>query len=185
MTDNPHAFGTPERDFSSYYGFPKPAHSAEVDTTFAEKRHDPEQARVPDLETRATHGQATSNSSRRQTRKQRGTIRRKRSVRKEIHFNESEWKRISRNMELTRSTTFMDYARTMLINGQVIAQPETNDANPLAIVVAPLANNLNQIARNVNATGTATVPQLVAAEVTLNQIRDLVEAHLHADKASA
>lgn len=77
---------------------------------------------------------------------------RTRSVQKNIRFSDVEYMRIKKKMELAHTTNFSLYSRKMLIEGIVIHK-EFSDLRELIKQLSMIGNNINQIAKKLNGTG--------------------------------
>lgn len=77
---------------------------------------------------------------------------RKRSIKLNIRVSEHEQTFIQKKMVNLSTTNFEAYARKMLIDGYVI-HVDMTDVKELVLLLRNSSNNLNQIARRVNSTG--------------------------------
>lgn len=77
---------------------------------------------------------------------------RKRGVKLNIRVSEHEQALIQKKMAALPTTNFEAYARKMLIDGYVI-NVDMTDVKELVLLLRSSSNNLNQIARRVNSTG--------------------------------
>lgn len=77
---------------------------------------------------------------------------RKRNIKLNIRVSEHEQDFIQKKMVNLSTTNFEAYARKMLIDGYVI-HVDMTDIKELVLLLRNSSNNLNQIARRVNSTG--------------------------------
>lgn len=91
-----------------------------------------------------------------------------RNVYKPLRFTEAEWECVEGLMSATSSTNFSAFARTMILNGNVYVNSRPMDALKVRAMLAPIGNNINQIARQVN------IDQVLYLE-DLAQVRALME----------
>lgn len=77
---------------------------------------------------------------------------RKRNIKLNIRVSEHEQAFIQKKMVNLSTTNFEAYARKMLIDGYVI-HVDMSDVKELVLLLRNSSNNLNQIARRVNSTG--------------------------------
>lgn len=77
---------------------------------------------------------------------------RKRNIKLNIRVSEHEQDFIQKKMVNLSTTNFEAYARKMLIDGYVI-HVDMTDVKELVLLLRNSSNNLNQIARRVNSTG--------------------------------
>lgn len=77
---------------------------------------------------------------------------RTRNIRQEVRLSESEWEIVKKKMGLLHTTNFSVYARKMLIDGLAIHK-DFSDLKDLTRELAAIGNNINQIAKKVNGTG--------------------------------
>lgn len=101
---------------------------------------------------------------------------RSRQVFKGLWLSEAEWARVERRMRMAGMKTFADYARSALTEGRVLVRRVAFDPAPLRVELSRIGNNINQIARAVNASDTVTVEQMRAARELLGQIQRAIDA---------
>lgn len=77
---------------------------------------------------------------------------RKRNIKLNIRVSEHEQALIQKKMVNLSTTNFEAYARKMLIDGYVI-NVDMTDIKELVLLLRNSSNNLNQIARRINSTG--------------------------------
>lgn len=76
--------------------------------------------------------------------------RRARPVMKMVYFSETEWRDIQDIMSAIGVENFSGFARKMILNGRVLVNSRPMDAQRVRAMLAPIGNNINQIARHVN-----------------------------------
>ena len=94
--------------------------------------------------------------------------RRARPVMKMVYFSETEWRDIQDIMSAIGVENFSGFARKMILNGRVLVNSRPMDAQRVRAMLAPIGNNINQIARHVN------VEQVLYLE-DLQAVRRLME----------
>ena len=94
--------------------------------------------------------------------------RRARPVMKMVYFSETEWRDIQDIMSAIGVENFSGFARKMILNGRVLVNSRPMDAQRVRAMLAPIGNNINQIARHVN------VEQVLYLE-DLQAVRGLME----------
>ena len=94
--------------------------------------------------------------------------RRARPIMKMVYFSEVEWLDVQDTMSAIGSENFSDFARMMILNGRVLVNSRPMDAQRVRAMLAPIGNNINQIARQVN------VEQVLYLE-DLQAVRSLME----------
>ena len=94
--------------------------------------------------------------------------RRARPVMKMVYFSETEWRDIQDIMSAIGVESFSGFARKMILNGRVLVNSRPMDAQRVRAMLAPIGNNINQIARHVN------VEQVLYLE-DLQAVRGLME----------
>lgn len=77
---------------------------------------------------------------------------RTRPIPKSFRVSEEENSLIQKKMELANTTNFEKFARQMLMDGLVIHK-DFSDIRSLIAELSRIGNNINQIAKKVNATG--------------------------------
>ena len=89
--------------------------------------------------------------------KQKGAVsmaNRTRAITLRVPVTEQERELIEQKMKLIPTKNFAAYARKMLIDGYII-QVDHTDIKAMTAEIQKIGNNVNQIARRVNATGSA------------------------------
>ena len=94
--------------------------------------------------------------------------RRARPVMKMVYFSETEWRDIQDIMSAIGVENVSGFARKMILNGRVLVNSRPMDAQRVRAMLAPIGNNINQIARHVN------VEQVLYLE-DLQAVRGLME----------
>ena len=94
--------------------------------------------------------------------------RRARPVMKMVYFSETEWRDIQDIMSAIGVENFSGFARKMILNGRILVNSRPMDAQRVRAMLAPIGNNINQIARHVN------VEQVLYLE-DLQAVRGLME----------
>lgn len=82
-------------------------------------------------------------------------VERERDVQKNIRLSKNEYLQIQRKMELANTTNFSSYSRRMLTEGLVIHK-DFSDLKELIKQLSIIGNNINQIAKKLNGTGSFT-----------------------------
>lgn len=82
-------------------------------------------------------------------------VERERDVQKNIRLSKNEYLQIQRKMELANTTNFSSYSRRMLTEGLVIHK-DFSDLKELIKQLSMIGNNINQIAKKLNGTGSFT-----------------------------
>ena len=85
-----------------------------------------------------------------------------------VYFSETEWRDIQDIMSAIGVESFSGFARKMILNGRVLVNSRPMDAQRVRAMLAPIGNNINQIARHVN------VEQVLYLE-DLQAVRGLME----------
>lgn len=101
--------------------------------------------------------------------------RRARSVRKLISFSEDEWAAVEQRMVLAGASSFDHFARTVVLDGEVKVRRVVFDPSLIGAELSRIGNNINQIARLANTEDVATVEQLKATRVLVQEIQALIE----------
>lgn len=96
------------------------------------------------------------------------TPKRERKIPRTIWFSEDEWCAIQETMSAIGVENFSGFARKMILNGRVLVNSRPMDAQRVRAMLAPIGNNINQIARHVN------VEQVLYLE-DLQAVRGLME----------
>ena len=82
-------------------------------------------------------------------------VERERDVQKNIRLSKNEYLQIQRKMELANTTNFSSYSRRMLTEGLVIHK-DFSDLKELIKQLSMIGNNINQIAKKLDGTGSFT-----------------------------
>lgn len=103
---------------------------------------------------------------------------RRRRVFKAVYFDESEWVRAQEIMAGGGWGSFSDFAREMILNRTVVVNNRRLDVVGLRAALSPIGNNINQIARKVNTSNLASLEQLEAVRLLLENVEAIVEAYV-------
>lgn len=103
---------------------------------------------------------------------------RRRQVLKAVYFDESEWVRAQEIMAEGGWGSFSDFAREMILNRTVVVNNRRLDVVGLRAALSPIGNNINQIARKVNTSNLASLEQLEAVRLLLENVEAIVEAYI-------
>lgn len=103
---------------------------------------------------------------------------RRRRVFKGVYFDESEWGRAQEIMAEGGWGSFSDFAREMILNRTVVVNNRRLDVVGLRAALSPIGNNINQIARKVNTHNLASLEQLEAVRLLLENVEAIVEAYV-------
>ena len=106
--------------------------------------------------------------------------RRARPVRKLISFSDSEWATVERRMSLAEASSFDEFARRTILDGEVKVRKIAFDPAPLGAELARIGNNINQIARHVNTEDAVTFSEMQAARAMLRQVQALLDGSIKA-----
>jgi len=102
--------------------------------------------------------------------------RERRDIVKTLRVSTNEWARIQQRMELAGRGDFSDYARSVLIHGELRVQTVAFDAEVLRAELGRIGNNLNQIARHANTESSLTLSEAVAARRLMQEVQQLLSA---------
>ena len=94
---------------------------------------------------------------------------RKRAITLRVPVTEAERALIEEKMKLIPTTNFAAYARKILIDGYII-QVDHSDIKTMTAEIQKIGVNVNQIARRVNATGSAYQEDIDEIKGVLNEI---------------
>lgn len=101
-----------------------------------------------------------------------------RPVRKEITFSRSEWEQSHHLFEQVKGgqghSTYMDFARSMLMYGSVHTVRVATDPAVLRAAINRIGNNINQIAHAANSTGSITTEEIGELKSGLARIQNLL-----------
>lgn len=103
---------------------------------------------------------------------------RRRRVFKGVYFDESEWVRAQEIMAGGGWGSFSDFAREMILSRTVVVNNRRLDVVGLRAALSPIGNNINQIARKVNTSNLASLEQLEAVRLLLENVEAIVEAYV-------
>lgn len=101
--------------------------------------------------------------------------RRARPVRKLISFSDSEWATVERRMSLAEASSFDEFARRTILDGEVKVRKIAFDPAPLGAELARIGNNINQIARQANTENVATLDEVKYTRQLVREIQALIE----------
>ncbi|MGO2520380.1 MAG: plasmid mobilization relaxosome protein MobC [Microbacterium sp.] len=99
---------------------------------------------------------------------------RSRPVRKRVSFSDQEWETIERRMLLSDARSFEQFARTVMLEAEVVVRKVAFDAAPLRVELSRIGNNLNQIARHVNEEDRVTYEEMRAARALIVEVQQVI-----------
>lgn len=73
--------------------------------------------------------------------------------------------------------SFSDYARKMILNGRVLVNSRPMDAQRVRAMLAPIGNNINQIARAVNVEQVLYIEDLEAVRKLMERAVGILEQY--------
>lgn len=101
-----------------------------------------------------------------------------RTLKKSVKLSPSEWLLVSERMSLARTPRFSTYARGMLLDGEINIDYRRVDVDQVRHLIAPLGNNLNQIARHTNIEDITSHEHMYAALKILERCERILERHM-------
>jgi len=107
---------------------------------------------------------------------------RSRPLRKLLSFSAAEWSRVERRMRLSGLKSFEAFARTAVLDGEVRVQRIAFDPAKLRAELSRIGNNVNQIARHVNAEDTFTYQEMRAVRMLLTEVQGMISDAIDAAK---
>lgn len=93
-----------------------------------------------------------------------------RRIRRELYVSPGEWERIASRMHAVEQTNFSRFARVLLTNGKVRVSSSRALSESLTRLIAPIGNNINQIARQANTNDLATLMMVEAVYRKLSEV---------------
>lgn len=104
------------------------------------------------------------------------TAKRERPIRKMLSFTEQEWASIERRMQLADARNFEQFGRTALLENKIVVRRKSLfDHRELGAELNRIGNNINQIARSVNAEQTTSLEEMQATRAMVREIQDTIE----------
>ena len=100
---------------------------------------------------------------------------RSRDVHKSLWFSKAEWERVQRRMQIAGMTDWSKFARATVLDGEVRVERVAFDPSVLRAELARIGNNVNQIARHVNAEDVVTFDEMRATRELLRMVQKLIE----------
>lgn len=85
-----------------------------------------------------------------------------------IYLNDAEVEMIKNGMEAAHIDNFSKYARRMLTGGYILHVEDTNDIKAVGYELNKIGNNINQIAKVANTTGTVS-------EETIKELKERMD----------
>ena len=101
--------------------------------------------------------------------------RRARPVRKLVSFSDSEWAAVERRMSLAEASSFEQFARRAVLDGEVKVRRIAFDTALIGAELSRIGNNVNQIARLANTESVATMEEMKATRALMREIQALIE----------
>lgn len=95
-------------------------------------------------------------------------------VHKSLWISDADWGVVERRMRSYGQKNFSKFAREVLTNGIVSVAYSKSIADEINRALAPIGNNVNQIARKANTDGFATLQQLNEIFLLLEELYALV-----------
>lgn len=99
---------------------------------------------------------------------------RTRTVGKSLWFSDAEWDAVQARMAAAGIDSFSTFARVMLLNGEVRVDRSRHDASRILAALAPIGNNINQIARQVNTEKHVHLDQLERVHELMRSVQSLL-----------
>lgn len=103
---------------------------------------------------------------------------RERGVRKLVSFSPAEWNRVSRRMQAAEARSFDAFARDVLLEARVKVIQVPFDPASVRYELSRLGNNLNQIARQVNAQHGTSVEEMREARKIMREVQEVLNAQM-------
>lgn len=103
---------------------------------------------------------------------------RRRRIMKGVYFDDAEWAKAEAAMARGGWRSFSDFAREMILSRKVVVNERTLDVAAVRAALAPIGNNVNQIARKANVDDFASLEQLEAVRFLLGQIETTLERYV-------
>ena len=107
--------------------------------------------------------------------------RRARPVMKGVYFTAEEWAQVAAMMETGGARSVSDFIREMTLRGKVVVNERVLDVMAVRAVLAPIGNNLNQIARKVNVDDYASLEQVEAARALLARVEQVLNSYVRGE----
>lgn len=101
---------------------------------------------------------------------------RTRTVVKSLWFTESEWNSVQEKMAAAGISSFSSFARVMLLRGEVRVEHGRRDVARLLAALAPIGNNINQVARHVNTEKHVHLDQLERLMELMREVQAVLRA---------
>lgn len=98
-----------------------------------------------------------------------------RRIRRETYVSPGEWDMIASRMHAVEQTNFSRFARVLLTKGKVRVSTSRALSETLTRLIAPIGNNVNQIARQANTNHMATLAMVEEVFAKLSEIQATVE----------
>lgn len=107
---------------------------------------------------------------------------RKRENFRALYFSDDEWKRVESGMRRAGMSNFSAYARQMILKGKIAVDNHRLDVVELNRQLAPIGNNINQIARYVNTEHFASVSTLEEVLAEVRRVGDILHRYMDEKK---
>lgn len=99
-----------------------------------------------------------------------GGPRRRRPIMKGVYFTSEEWERAQAIMERGGFKSVSDFVREMVLSGKVTVNERTLDVAAVRAALAPMGNNVSQIARKVSVDDYASLEQLEGVRYLMGRV---------------
>lgn len=109
----------------------------------------------------------------------------RRTIRKLIRFSDGEWSQVEMQMADARAFNFAKFAREQILAGRIVINLSKIDIDQVRSLISPIGNNINQIAKRVNADKNITYDQATAAQKMVDRIYDKLRDYLEDGTALA
>ena len=103
---------------------------------------------------------------------------RTRTVVKSLWFADAEWQSIRDKMDAAGVSSFSSFARVMLLNGEVRVEHGRRDVARVLAALAPIGNNVNQVARQVNTDKHVHLDQLERLTELMREVQAMLRAEV-------
>ncbi|QQU08083.1 MobC family plasmid mobilization relaxosome protein [Mobiluncus curtisii] len=98
-----------------------------------------------------------------------------RSVVRKTYVSPGEWDMIASRMHAVEQTNFSRFARVLLTNGKVRVSSSRALSEILTRLIAPIGNNINQIARQANTNDIATYAMVEETFRLMSEVQAVIE----------
>lgn len=98
-----------------------------------------------------------------------------RSMVRKTYVSPGEWDMIASRMHAVEQTNFSRFARVLLTNGKVRVSSSRALSEILTRLIAPIGNNINQIARQANTNDIATYAMVEETFRLMSEVQAVIE----------